>query len=565
MWLLKAARGVRATAAALTTQYTRSFRRDLTTTWAACNIQRSHVPDIDLPSGNLVNTIFKNVSKWGNKTATECTVTGRRYTYSQLMDRIARWGGFLTKLGVHRGDVVGVALGNCPEYPIVFFGAIAIGAVATTINPAYSAEEIARHLRDSEAKVLVGDPLMHQTVTEALKLYKSPTHLVLNGPPTTSGTLNLQQIIEDPTVPFTDPVMLTGEEVAALPYSSGTTGSPKGVSLSHNAITSNTVMVTHPDVFMAQETTEENQESYMGLLPFFHVSGIAVLMSSGFYEGVKLLTVPKFDPKTYISSVVQHKVKTLHLVPSILNFLVNSPETKKETLGQVTKILCGAAPLQSSAVHAFKEKISTDISFVEGWGMTEILLTTLVPKGVDKIGTIGKLLPNVTAKVVDLETGKALPANRDGEICVKTPSIMRGYHNNPAATQETIDSEGWLHSGDVGRYDDEGFFKIVDRTKELIKVNELQVSPSELEEIICQHPGVVDVGVVGVPDESMGEAPRAFIVTEGTIHQEDIHSFLKPRVARHKQLAGGIFFVEALPKNATGKLLRQELKKMGGS
>ncbi|XP_045606794.2 uncharacterized protein [Procambarus clarkii] len=531
-------------------------------TETALNIQKSHYPSMELPQGNLVDLVFKNVSKWTNKTATECSVTGRSYTYEQLMEGVGRWGGLLAKLGVTKGDVVGIALPNCPEYPMILFGTLAVGATVTTINPVYTPEEISRQLSDSQAKLVVGDPQIETTLSEALRLYKCPTHLVINGPSSTHGSLNLQKILDDPTIPLVDPVKLTGEEIAVLPYSSGTTGPPKGVSVSHNALSANTVRFSHPDIFGVRPTTETQQEAFLCLMPFFHVYGIVVLTICGLYEGAKLLTLPKFDSNTYIDLIYQHQIQTLHLVPPILNFLINSPKATPETMSHVKRIACGAAPVHPSAARALREKINSDAFFHEGWGMTEVLIASLVPNRLEKIGTIGKLLPDVTAKVVSLTTGEALPAHQDGEICIKTPSMMSGYHNNPKATAETIDSEGWLHTGDVGHYDEEGFFKIVDRTKELIKVKAFQVSPSELEDVIRQHPDVLDVGVVGVQHDRLGEAPRAFVVAKDNLKPDDIHRFLESRVAEHKRLAGGVNFVEALPKNSTGKLLRKELAKM---
>ncbi|KAK7074614.1 hypothetical protein SK128_002957 [Halocaridina rubra] len=195
--------------------------------------------------------------------------------------------------------------------------------------------------------------------------------------------------------------------------------------------------------------------------------------------------------------------------------------------------------------------------------MTESLCTHMTPKDGERLGSCGKLVPYVSAKLVDLETGASLPPGKKGELCIKSPAMMSGYHKNPEATKETIDEDGWLHTGDVAVCDEDGYFTIVDRIKELIKVKGLQVSPSELEDLILGHPEVADVGVIGVADQLSGEVPRAYIVPkQKSLTEKDIHSFLEDKVARHKKLAGGVRFVQELPKNATGKLLRRQLKNL---
>ncbi|XP_042884112.1 4-coumarate--CoA ligase-like [Penaeus japonicus] len=465
----------------------------------------------------------------------------------------------LRRLGISKGDVVAVALPNCPEYPIVFFGALALGAKVTTINISYTAEEIARQLADSGAHVLVGEPFLTPTLDAALNLYRKPTHFVTNGPSFTHTAINLWQVFEDPSIPFVDPVILTGEEPAVLPYSSGTTGPPKGVLTSHNGFSSHVPTTMHP-YFTLEEG--EDQDVYMCILPFFHIYGMGPIMTCGLHVGAKLLVSAKFDPKAFVRDISEHKVTVLHLVPTLLNFLLNSPAATPKALRRLRNVLCGAAPVPETAVAALKDRIGPSLLFQIGFGMTEVAVASKVPVNDERMGTIGQLLPNVTAKVVDTDTGALLPPLANGEICIKTPSMMAGYHNNPSATAETIDEEGWLHTGDVGHYDLDGFFKIVDRTKELIKVKGLQVSPSELENTILQHPDVADVGVVGVPHDRMGEAPRAYIVPKKSIKEQDIHRFLEPRLAPHKRLAGGVVFVSELPKSATGKLLRRELKKL---
>lgn len=541
-------------------QYTQRVARLRCTSKKYSCVVSSFLPDQQLPSGNLVSHVFADAAKWNDRIATECASTGRRYTYAQLLDRVARWSGMLRELGVGRGDVVAVALPNCPEYPIVYFGTLALGATVTPVNITYTAEEIARQLKDSNTKVLVGDALLSPTLGAALDLYRKPTPLVTNGHASSPESISLRQVLEDPSVPFVDPVELTGKETAMLPYSSGTTGNPKGVIVSHNSLSAN--MTIFRQLSSVEQTTGTQQDISLAVVPFSHMFGFGCGMIYLLRDGAKVVTAPRFDSKTFVDSISKHKVTLLYSVPPILNFLKVSPAATPEALGTLRAIVNSAAPAAPSTVDALMDKLGPTAGFQDGYGMTECNFLTMVPFGETRSGTIGKLLPNVKAKVIDTATGEPLGPLADGELCFKTPSVMDGYYNNAAATAEAVDEEGWLHSGDVGRYDEDGFLAIVGRTKELIKVKGLQVSPSELEDVILQHPEVVDAGVVGVEHDRMGEAPRAFVATKKPIPEEEIHKFLEPRVAPHKRLAGGVFFVDELPRSAAGKLLRKELKKL---
>ncbi|KAK7075059.1 hypothetical protein SK128_006952 [Halocaridina rubra] len=536
--------------------------RSLCTSPAFRNIVKSDVADQEQPTGNLVNTVFENVTKWGSKTAVECSVTGRNYTYNQLLDYISKWAGFLINLGMQKGDVMAIYMPNCPEYPIALLGAISIGIIPTPINPKYTAEEFVKQVSDSKAQVLVGDPGVETAIIEGINRYKKPLHIVMNGPTKVPGALNMLDILSDATIPHADTVQVKNEDIVMLPYSSGTTGPPKGVVLSHGAFSINIHMCMHNYFCLTEEATDSSQEAYVGLLPFYHVSGVLCQMMAGFYKGAKVVTMAQMEPNNFVDTISNHKVGILHLVPPLINFVLHSPLATAEKLASVRVIPVGAAPVYPSAVEALRQKLKRNVFFQELYGMTEILIASMVPADQEKIGTSGKLLPNVTAKIIDTATGDLLPSSSTGEICLKSPATMTGYFNNDEATSATVDKDGWVHTGDVGFFDEEGYMKIVDRTKELIKVKGLQVSPSELEEILRQHPQVLDVGVVGIPHERSGEVPRAYVVTKSKISADDIHSFLDNRVAPHKKLSGGVVFVDELPKTNTGKILRKDLKKM---
>ncbi|KAK8753986.1 hypothetical protein OTU49_006299, partial [Cherax quadricarinatus] len=354
---------------------------------------------------------------------------------------------------------------------------------------------------------------------------------------------------------------IPSETIACMPYSSGTTGKPKGVCIPHSSL-SNIIPIYHnPYTFTVIKADGEHQEEFMGLLPFFHIYGMMTVMSCAMFNGVKLITLPRFEPKSFLEVLKKNRVSCLHVVPPLLQFIASSPVVSAADLDSIHTVICGAAPSYPSAVTMLKEKVSRPIFFQEGYGLTELLCTHLTPKDEEKLGSCGKLLPNMSAKIIDLDTNVALPPGAKGELYIKTPVMMSHYHNNPQQTADTIDADGWFRTGDIASYQEDGNFIISDRIKEVIKVKGMQVSPSELEDVILGHPNVADVGIVGVEDERAGEVPRAYVVRHGQVTEQQLHDFMESRVAPYKQLAGGIKFVEGLPKNSTGKLLRKELKK----
>ena len=297
-------------------------------------------------------------------------------------------------------------------------------------------------------------------------------------------------------------------------------------------------------------------------MPMFHAF-VNVAVFPTLRAGGQVITVPKFEPVSYIEALDRYKPTFLHLAPPVVSFLANSDKVKPQHLESIKSIFVGAAPFGEAIAQKFLEK-APHVVFREVWGMTETSpLVTITPENIAKIGSCGVLLPNTEGKVIDFDTGEALGPNKRGELCVKGPQVMKGYIDNPRATEETIKSGGWLHSGDIAYYDELGRFYIVDRLKELIKVKGFQVPPAELEDLLMSHQDVLDVGVIGIPDERSGEIPFAFIVKNpnSNLSEDVIHAFVNEHVVQYKQLSGGIKFVDSIPKTPSGKILRRNLRK----
>jgi len=509
--------------------------------------------------------LFRHAHKWENNVALQCSATGATTTYAQLKDQIARWAGFLLKQGLGAGDVVAVIAPNLNEYTPVVYGSASIGVVFTGVNPTYTPQEVANHLSDSNAKMVVYFEPLEPLVQAGLALAgKKDLPLVTIGPSKDGSPVpRASDIFADDRIPFANPVDMTGDDMFALMYSSGTTGRPKGAMISHNAAFSNTVMVnSHGFLPYDGSGTAADQKSMIQLLPMFHAGGLMGVNMNGLHGGLRMVNYLKFDPQTFMKVVSEYKVSEMAIVPAVLNYMAMAPDCNAKSLKDVKSILCGTAPLSLSLADAVLKKAGHDINFQQAYGMTEIIFATFDRYMKPKMGYTGQVVPLVQLKVIDLEDpSRNLPPGQDGEICVKTPSMMMGYLNCTGETAATIDDDGWLHTGDVGHYDEEGYVSIIDRTKDLIKVKGLQVSPSEIEDVLLAVKGVREAAVIGVPDDKLGEAPKAFVaVADDAVTAGKLTEVVASQLAPHKHLKGGVEFVKTLPRNPTGKVLKRELK-----
>eukprot|EP00092_Neocalanus_flemingeri_P001335 GFUD01001426.1.p1 GENE.GFUD01001426.1~~GFUD01001426.1.p1 ORF type:complete len:659 (+),score=100.48 GFUD01001426.1:158-1978(+) len=529
---------------------------------------RSPYADVVIPEMNVADFVWKHAESYEDNVALVCGMTGRQYTYGMAKAMSEKFGSSLKRLGAQKGDVIAMILPNIPEFPVAFLGSVGAGLTVTTINPTYRAEEIGRQLDNSGAKYVLTIGLFLQVARQAsaeLTATKIEQIIVLGMDETPDDCKSfMSMMISDDGSMYRMP----GEtidpltDVVVMPYSSGTTGPAKGVCLTHYNLIANCCQVVSPEVSDVRSTVETgSQEITLAVLPFFHIYAMTTIMIMGLHMGLKVVTLPKFEPEMYVKALTTYRPTLLNLVPPLCNFLASDQTVKAQHLSSVKFVTGGAAPFGATMISNFMAKVAPNIiKFQEGFGMTETSPVTHVqPKENGFLGGCGFPVPNTMAKVVDIESGEILPPGADGELCVSGPQVMLGYHRNKRATKNTI-KDGWLYTGDMARYREDGQFVIVDRLKELIKVKGYQVAPSELEDQIRQYEGIVDVAVTAVPDERAGELPRAYVIRKNRkIQERDIMKFVAAHVAPHKKL-GGVMFVDSLPKNQTGKVLRRELK-----
>jgi len=527
-------------------------------------VTKSPYTDVEIPEVNLSDYVWRDVGKWPERSALVCGMTGREYSYEMAYGMSRKFGSALLRMGAKKGDVLCMVVPNIPEFPIAYLGACGVGVTLTTMNPTYRPEEIARQLEMSGSRYIITIGLFLENIKQACHIYGGVEKIIVLGmEDTPEDCISFLQmvIMDDGSLYDERGTFDVHNDIVVLPFSSGTTGPPKGVSLTHYNMVANLTQLAHPDILML-DTNEDHQESTVAVLPFFHIYAMNCIMTLGLQLGAKLITIPRFEPEMYIKALVTYRPTWLNLVPPLVSFLSTHPAVKSEYLSSVRAVTGGAAPFGPALIEKFKEKCQpNEVKFREGFGMTESSpVSHFQPEEGAVLGGCGHPISNTIAKIVDIETGDALGPNEDGELLVAGPQVMKGYYKNKKATDKTV-IDGWLHTGDIGRYNEDGQFFIVDRLKELIKVKGLQVAPSELEDLIRRHPGVNDVAVVGVPDDRAGELPRAYVVRKNRqVLEESIVDWVKERAAPHKHLAAGVMFVETLPKNQTGKILRRELK-----
>ena len=502
---------------------------------------RSPLPDVEIPEVALTGYVLASAARLGDKPAIIDGATGAVLTYAELDDRVHRLAGGLAASGFGRGDVLALMAPNCPDYAVVFHAAAVAGGTVTTINPAYTAEEVRTQLLDSGATVLVVSEGAREVAAEAAAGTRVARTLLLGDE---TRALEGEPLAQVPVGP---------DDVVALPYSSGTTGLTKGVMLTHRNLVANVAQV-HAGARLRED------ETFIAVLPFFHIYGMQVLMNAGLRAGATIVTMPRFDLEQFLRLHQDQRITRSFVAPPIVVALAKHPMVDQFDLSALEQVFSGAAPLSAELALEAGARLGCEV--VQGYGMTEMSpVSHLTPPGQFKPGSVGVTVPNTQTRIVDPLTQQEVGVGQDGEICVRGPQVMLGYLNNAAATQAMLEPSGWLHTGDIGHLDEDGHLFVVDRLKELIKVKGFQVPPAELEALLLTHPAVADAAVVGVPDDEAGEVPVAYVVlrTGAEADEDAIMAFVAERVAHYKRVKR-VVITDAIPKSASGKILRRVLR-----
>ena len=506
---------------------------------------RSPLPDVSIPDIPLTDFVLGGSKARDEHPALVDAASGRILTFGQLKEGVRRLAAGLSRRGIGKGDVVAIWAPNVPEYAVVFHAAARLGAVLTTANPAYTTDELASQLRDAGPRMLVTTAALASRAREAAVLVSRPVEIVTIDECGGGPTLASLAVDADPPLVRIDPAA----DVVAMPYSSGTTGLQKGVMLTHRNLVANLAQVD------AAEATD--LRAFLGVLPFFHIYGLVVVMNFGLLRGATIVTLPKFDLEAVLRVLQDWPIALAHVVPPVVVALAKHPVVDRYDLSGVKWLFSGAAPLGAELTEAVEARLSLRVR--QGYGMTEASPAThYTPPGSERPGKAGILVPSTECRIVDPETGADVPAGECGEVWVRGPQVMKGYLNNPEATARTVDADGWLRTGDIGVVDDEGYLQVVDRLKELIKVKGFQVAPAELEALLLKHPAITDAAVIPVADEDCGEVPKAFVVGRDGLTAEDVASFVEARVSHYKRIRH-VAFVEQIPKSPSGKILRRVL------
>jgi acyl-CoA synthetase (AMP-forming)/AMP-acid ligase II len=512
-------------------------------------IYRSPWSDVAIPETAYGDFIFAHTDSWADRPAFIDGPSGRSLTHGQVRDAARRVAAGLVRRGLRKGDVFAILSPNLPDYAVAFHGVAFAGGVVTTANPLYTAQQLAHQLNDAGARFLLTVPAFLDIAREAEAQSQVEEVFVFGD---AEGATPFEALLQDGGDP-PDVAIDPHTDLLMLPYSSGTTGHAKGVMLTHrNAI----AMLAQYAPLMPDVRGHRS----LAVLPFFHCYGLT-MMNGVLRRGTTSVTMPRFEFELFLSLIERHRITTLGLVPPIVLALAKHPAMSKYDLSSLRLVTSGAAPLDATLQQAAGDRIGVPIR--QGYGLTEVTFAVTglpIDESPTKPGGVGRLLPNVEARIVDAASGDDIGPDRRGELLLRGPNVMRGYLNQPEATAAMLDRDGWLHTGDVGMFDDDGELFIVDRLKELIKVKGYQVAPAQLEAALLQHPAVADAAVIGIADAEAGELPKAFVVLRAPgASAETLIADTARRLAPHERIRV-VEFIDAIPKSPAGKILRRVLR-----
>jgi long-chain acyl-CoA synthetase len=494
---------------------------------------------------------------------------GRKITYRQLGEEVAHVSSGLAQRGLKKGQRMAIMLPNCPQYVAAYYAILKIGGIAVNVSPMYVERELEFQLKDAGVEAILALRDFYPRLETVRKTVSMETIILTDlhetggerpgqkkETATAKGVYDYTELLEIGKRLPPPSVEVNPDEVALLQYTGGTTGFSKGAMLTHRNLVSDVLQCVSWN-----HDAVRGQERMFAVLPFFHVYGMTVAMNEAIELAATIIMLPRFNVDEALEAINLYQPTRFPGVPTMYMAIMNHPQVNNYNISSIRVCSSGSAPMPIEAQRRFEELTGAKIS--EGYGLTEASPVTHANpfRGKRKIGSIGLPRPDVDAKIVDLETGeKDLPPGEEGELCIRGPQVMKGYWNRPEETSKVL-RKGWLYTGDIGRMDEEGYFYIVDRKKDMIICSGYNVYPREIEEILYQHPKIQEACIVGVPDPYRGETVKAFVVLKEKEETtaEEIIEFCQKNMAKYK-VPTSVEFRRELPKSHVGKVLRKILR-----
>ncbi|MGG2465772.1 4-coumarate--CoA ligase family protein [Streptomyces sp. RGM 3693] len=535
------------------------------------HIFRSAYPDVAPVELPIHEAVLGRAAAYGARPALIDALTGTTLDYARLDHLSRRLAAALAASGLRKGDVLALHSPNSVLFPVVCYAVSRCGAAVTTVHPLATEAEFARQLTDSGASRIVTVAALLDTARGAARQAGGIADILLCD--RAEGHRSVLDLLDDDH-PDPEPEITPATDLAALPYSSGTTGAPKGVMLTHRNIATNLAQ-------LAPVMANGPGDRILAVLPFFHIYGFTALMNAPLRNGATVVVLPRFDLRQFLAAIERHRITEVYTAPPIVLALAKHPMVTEFDLSSLRRVLCAAAPLDAELAATCARRLGLP-TVLQAYGMTELSPAThVVPPDAAQPapdhhpstpvlraesplpppGAVGTLLPSTELRIVSLETGQDLGPGQSGEIVIRGPQVMRGYLGRPAETDAMIDPDGWLHTGDIGRTDGDGWLYVVDRVKELIKYKGYQVAPADLEALLLAHEAIADAAVIGVTDEDGNEVPKAFVVRQqgAELTPDEVIAYVAERVAPYKKVRR-VEFLDSVPRATTGKILRRELR-----
>jgi acyl-CoA synthetase (AMP-forming)/AMP-acid ligase II len=512
-------------------------------------ILRSQLPDVEVGGAAVHEFVLERAARMGDKPALVDAASGRALSYRELAAGVERVAAGLAARGFRPGEVLALYSPNLPEFALAAYGTMAAGGVVTTANPLLTADELGGQLADASARLLVTVPPFLDRALAAAEKAGVDEVFVFGEPPPGAAARPFRELIahdHPPAGVAVDP----DRDLAAMLYSSGTTGLPKGVELPHASLVTNARQNLVGIGFREDDVV-------LAAAPLFHAMGFNLLLPCPLQAGATLVTMPRFELEGFLDAIQRHRVTVTIVAPPIILALAHHPLVDRYDLSSLRLVGSGAAPLGADLEQRCADRLGCQVA--QGYGMTEHASTLAIsPLDAPRRGSVGRLLPRVEARVVDPASGADLGPGETGELWVRGPQAMRGYHGQPEATAEMVGPDGWMRTGDLCSVDADGYIYVVDRLKELIKYKGYQVAPAELEHLLQAHPAVADAAVVRRPDTEAGEIPVAYVSLRGEVTPDELIAYVAGRVAPYKRVRA-VEVVGEIPRSPSGKLLRRVL------